>query len=97
VPLLGFLLRFAVRLIGIGRLYRLLDRLRLSRVRRCDIEVEVAALEKRLIAMRLSGWPECFPRAVVAYFVLWMRRVPARLRIGVRRWPFVAHAWVVVG
>ena len=38
--------------------------------------------------------PDCLPRALVIFMLLRCRGVPATLRIGVKRFPFGAHAWV---
>ena len=38
--------------------------------------------------------PDCLPRAVAIFVLLGRQGVPARLRIGVKRYPFGAHAWV---
>ena len=37
---------------------------------------------------------DCLPRALTACLLLWRGGVPATLRIGVKRYPFGAHAWV---
>jgi hypothetical protein len=37
---------------------------------------------------------DCLPRAMAVYILLRRRGVPATLRIGVKRYPFGAHAWV---
>ena len=37
---------------------------------------------------------DCLPRALAIYVLLRLRRVPATLHIGVKRYPFGAHAWV---
>ncbi len=37
---------------------------------------------------------DCLPRALTIYLLLRRRGVPATLRIGVKRYPFGAHAWV---
>ena len=37
---------------------------------------------------------DCLPRALATYVLLRRRGVPATLRIGVKRYPFGAHAWV---
>ena len=37
---------------------------------------------------------DCLPRALTACLLLWRSGVPATLRIGVKRFPFGAHAWV---
>ena len=37
---------------------------------------------------------DCLPRAIAIYVLLRRRGVPATLRIGVKRFPFAAHAWV---
>ncbi len=37
---------------------------------------------------------DCLPRALTIYVLLRRRGVPATLHIGVKRYPFGAHAWV---
>lgn len=37
---------------------------------------------------------DCLPRALAACLLLWRGGVPATLHIGVKRYPFGAHAWV---
>ena len=37
---------------------------------------------------------DCLPRALTACLLLWRLGVPATLHIGVKRYPFGAHAWV---
>lgn len=37
---------------------------------------------------------DCLPRSLTVYLLLQRRGVPATLHIGVKRYPFGAHAWV---
>ena len=37
---------------------------------------------------------DCLPRSLAIYVLLTRQGVPATLRIGVKRFPFAAHAWV---
>jgi len=37
---------------------------------------------------------DCLPRSLAIYVLLRRQGVPATLRIGVKRFPFAAHAWV---
>ncbi len=37
---------------------------------------------------------DCLPRSLTIYLLLRRRRMPASLHIGVKRYPFGAHAWV---
>lgn len=37
---------------------------------------------------------DCLPRALTIFILLRSRGVPATLRVGVKRYPFGAHAWV---
>lgn len=37
---------------------------------------------------------DCLPRALTVFLLLRRKGVPATLRIGVKRFPFAAHAWV---
>ena len=38
---------------------------------------------------------DCLPRAMTVYLLLKRRGIAATLHIGVKRYPFAAHAWVV--
>ena len=38
--------------------------------------------------------PDCLPRSLTLYLLLRRRGIPATLHIGVKRYPFGAHAWV---
>lgn len=40
---------------------------------------------------------DCLPRALTGCLLLWRGGVPATLHIGVKRYPFGAHAWVECG
>jgi hypothetical protein len=40
--------------------------------------------------------PDCLPRALAAFVVLRQSGLPAALRVGARKFPFAAHAWVEV-
>lgn len=40
--------------------------------------------------------PDCLPRALAAFVVLRRSGVDASLRVGARKYPFAAHAWVEV-
>jgi hypothetical protein len=38
---------------------------------------------------------DCLPKALTLYLLLRQRSIPATMHIGVKRYPFGAHAWVV--
>jgi len=40
--------------------------------------------------------PDCLPRALASFVVLQRGGLRATLRIGARKFPFAAHAWVIV-
>ncbi|HVT14744.1 MAG TPA: lasso peptide biosynthesis B2 protein [Thermoanaerobaculia bacterium] len=37
---------------------------------------------------------DCLPKALATFFLLRRRRIPAALVLGVKKFPFAAHAWV---
>lgn len=86
-------------LLGFPRVYRLVR----SWSRGADAAGSAARrglAERTLAAVRTATryyWrrrPDCLPRAMTIYLLLRRRGVPATLRIGVKRYPFGAHAWV---
>ena len=57
-------------------------------------------VDRTLEAVRIATryyWrrgPDCLPRSLTVYLLLRRQGVPATLHIGVKRYPFGAHAWV---
>jgi hypothetical protein len=51
------------------------------------------ARAERAVVSRL-GFEDCLPRSLALYVFLNRAGIPVRHRIGVRRYPFLAHAWV---
>ena len=64
------------------------------------LEVQRHTVRRALAAVRTAtryyhrGRLDCLPRALATYLLLQRRGVSARLHIGVKRFPFAAHAWV---
>ena len=99
--LLAFvLLDVGFRLFGFPRVFRFLDgwgqrvaesgcpRVQGRTVRRT---VEAVRRATRYYCRRRL---DCLPRAVTIFVLLRRQGVPATLRVGVKRYPFGAHAWV---
>ena len=90
---LGFLL------LGFPRVYRLVQR-RKRRVRVAESFGQGAVVGQVLRAVEVATryyWRnrlDCLPRAMATYLLLLRRGVPTKLHIGVKRYPFAAHAWV---
>ena len=99
VLLIFFALDIGILLLGFPRVYRFVQSRRRvsngvgSSVRR---RVVVRTVEAVRIATRYyyRRRRDCLPRALTACLLLWRGGVPARLHIGVKRYPFGAHAWV---
>ena len=88
------------RLLGFPRVFRLVDewgrrstRVASPTARRRTVcrTVEAVRTATRYYYRRR---PDCLPRALAIFLLLRRRGVPATLRIGVKRYPFGAHAWV---
>lgn len=59
-------------------------------------EVARAAYHVALAAAFFPGRAVCLEQSLALYVLLRRRGVPADLRLGVRVYPFLAHAWVEV-
>ena len=65
-----------------------------------SLEVQRQTVRRALAAVRTATRYyhrrrlDCLPRALATYLLLRRRGVPATLHIGVKRYPFGAHAWV---
>jgi hypothetical protein len=83
-----------LRLLGFGKVYRLLDHLPSGRRRADTARADrIAAAVDRAASMYFThAW--CLQHSLVTLILLRARGWPARLVLGVRRMPFTAHAWV---
>jgi hypothetical protein len=85
------------RLLGFGRVYRLLRRYP-SRGSIPDLRSAralVRAIDRAAAFYFKRAW--CLERSLVAVFLMRVRRWPALLVLGAKRMPFEAHAWVELG
>ena len=94
------LLNVGFRLFGFPRVFLFLDRWnghpahaasRMAHRRRIRLAVEAVRTATRYYCRRRK---DCLPQALTLFVLLRRRGVPATLRIGVKRYPFAAHAWV---
>ena len=99
VLLIFFALDIGILLLGFPRVYRFVR----SRKRVSDGVGSLAAgrvVSRTVEAVRTATRyyyrrrRDCLPRALTACLLLWRGGVPATLHIGVKRYPFGAHAWV---
>ena len=87
------------RLFGFPRVYRVVQRLH-SRRFAVPSSGSHPVVGRTREAVRIATryyWRrglDCLPRAMTVYVLLHRRGVPATLHIGVKRYPFGAHAWV---
>lgn len=88
------------RVLGFPRVFRLVDRLAWRRVDVAPLAVQRRKVWRISEAVRTATRYyyrrrlDCLPRALTIYVLLRLQGVPATLRIGVKRYPFGAHAWV---
>ena len=98
--LIFVLLDVGFRVFGFPRVFVLVDRWG----RRAG-EVPALAFQRRTVRRTLGAVRaatryyfrrrlDCLPRSLAIYVLLRRQGVPATLRIGVKRFPFAAHAWV---
>ena len=98
--LVFLLLDIGVRVFGFPRTFQLMDKW----CRRGGV-VGAPAAQRRTVRLAVEAvrtanryycrrGPDCLPRALAIFVLLRRRGVPATLRIGVKRYPFGAHAWV---
>lgn len=89
--------RAALKLAGYDRTRRWIDR-RIARVAVTgDGDPRIVAATEYAVAMGAAFFPgraQCLERSLVLYDYLRRRGVAARMRLGVQRYPFMAHAWV---
>ena len=89
------------RVLGFPRVFLFVDR----RMRRAMKEAAAMPAQRRIVhqvveAVRTASRYcyrrrlDCLPRSLAIFVLLRRRGVPARLHIGVKRFPFAAHAWV---
>ena len=90
-----------LRFLGFSRVFLFVDR----RMRRALTEAAAMPAQRRIVyrvleAVRTASRHyyrrrlDCLPRSLAIFVLLRRRGVPARLHIGVKRFPFAAHAWV---
>lgn len=88
------------RLFGFARVYRLVERWSRRTAARAAPPNPSSVVGRTRLALRTATryyWRrglDCLPRSLTLYLLLRRRGVPATLRIGVKRYPFGAHAWV---
>lgn len=88
------------RAFGFWRMFRFVDWLGLRTVDATSLAVRQRTYRRVRDVVRTASRYyyrrrlDCLPCAMTAYILLRWRGVPATLRIGVKRYPFGAHAWV---
>ena len=99
--LLSFvLLDVGFRVLGFARVYRLVQSWGARSAGAASQAAERYTVRQALAAVRTATRYyyrrrlDCLPRALTLYLLLRRRGVPATLHIGVKRYPFGAHAWV---
>ena len=89
--------RGALKVLGYDRTRRWIDR-RLAGVAVVgDGSPPVVAAVEYAVAMGAAFFPgraQCLERSLVLYDYLLCRGISVRMRLGVQRYPFMAHAWV---
>lgn len=94
------LLDIGFRVLGFPRVFRFVDRWGRRSVEAAPLVVQRRTLHRTLEAVRTASRYyhrqrlDCLPRSLAIYVLLRRQGVPAMLRIGVKRFPFAAHAWV---
>ncbi len=94
------LLDIGFRVLGFPRVFRLVDRWGRRSVQPAPLAVQRRRLHRTVEAVRTASRYyhrrrlDCLPRSLAIYVLLRLQGVPATLRIGVKRFPFAAHAWV---
>lgn len=99
VLLIFFALDVGIFLLGFPRVYRFVhSRRRVSRAVGSPARGRVVARTVDAVRTATRYYyrrrRDCLPRALTACLLLWRGGVPATLHIGVKRYPFGAHAWV---
>lgn len=94
------LLDVGFRVFGFPRVFRFVERWGRRPVEAAPRAVQRRTVRRTVEAVRTAGRYyhrrrlNCLPRSLAIYVLLRRRGVPATLRIGVKRFPFAAHAWV---
>ncbi len=94
------LLDVGLRVFGFPRVFRFVDRWGRRYVEAAPRAVQRRGLRRTLEAVRTASRYyhrrrlNCLPRSLAIYILLRRQHVPATLRVGVKRFPFAAHAWV---
>ena len=94
------LLDIGFRVFGFPRVFRFVDRWARRSVAAAPLAVQRRRLHRTFEAVRAASRYyhrrrlDCLPRSLAIYVLLRLQGVPATLRIGVKRFPFAAHAWV---
>lgn len=92
-------LDLAFHTVGFQRVHRAVTRLH---VRRAPRHVQMTIEMTTTAVACATRWyvrrgPDCLPTALTTAVLLKRQGLPARLCIGVKKYPFAAHAWVVSG
>ena len=89
--------RAALKLLGYDRTRRWIDR-RIARVPvQGDGSPQVVAAAEYAVAMGAAFFPgraQCLERSLVLYDYLRRHGISVQMRLGIQRYPFMAHAWV---
>ena len=98
--LVFLLLDIGFRLFGFSRVFLFVDRWGRRSTTAASLTVQQRIVRRTLEAVETTTRYyyrrrlDCLPRSLAIYVLLRRRGVPATLRIGVKRFPFAAHAWV---
>ena len=88
------------RMFGFPRVFLFVNRWGGRSVEPAPLSIQRRRLRRTLEAVRTASryyhrrGLDCLPRSLAIYVLLRRQGVPATLRIGVKRFPFAAHAWV---
>jgi hypothetical protein len=101
-PISATLVRFAVlkaalAVAGFGRTYRWIRARTLAKTMDDGADPALVARVEYAVAMAAALYPghaACLERSLMLYWYLGRAGVPARYRMGVQMYPFLAHAWV---
>ena len=94
------LLDVGFRVLGFPRVFRFVDRWGRRSVEVAPRAVQRHKVRRTFEAVRTASRYyyrrrlDCLPRSLAIYILLRRQGVPATLRVGVKRFPFAAHAWV---
>jgi hypothetical protein len=90
--------QLALRIVGLTRFLRFLQRVfgSLAATRQPDDDRRLPQLVAAYhAASRLYPFPvNCLPRSLSIYIMARWRHLPVKLCIGVKKFPFISHAWV---